>query len=185
MTMKLSNSALVLGLVPLASLLMALGCKPKQTTNADLLAQYDGSEYESDMVATDYESVEDQGDAIDPRTQAAIQDTITTSYVTDFENCLEKEMSRLENRWVAGDFSVEFTIETSGMVSAVKFLDIDIKERRTLNDKGEYVSEGGAAPRSAEEFEGCAEAKLYKWEFDPAPEVTYTHTYNGRVGEAW
>ena len=33
------------------------------------------------MVATDYEDVEDQGDSIDPRTQAEIQDTIRTVYV--------------------------------------------------------------------------------------------------------
>ena len=34
-------------------------------------------------------------------------------------------------------------------------------------------------------FGDCIVAKIYKWEFDPAPEVTYTHTYNGRIGEAW
>ncbi|MFO7564399.1 MAG: hypothetical protein R6X02_17260 [Enhygromyxa sp.] len=174
-----------LALVGLVALVGALGCKPKTTSNQDLLDQYSGDKYASDMVATDYETVEDQGDAIDPRTQAAIQDTITTVYVTDFEKCLETEMSRLENRWVAGSFSVEFTIEPSGLVSKVKFLDIDIEERKTLNDKGEYVSEGGAAPRKADNFESCAEAKLYKWEFDPAPEVTYTHSYNGQIGEAW
>ena len=71
------------------------------------------------------------------------------------------------------------------MVSAVKFLEVDIKERKTLNDKGEYVSEGGKAPRAADNFQSCAEGKLYKWEFDPPPEVQYTHSYNGRVGEAW
>ncbi|HLT39600.1 MAG TPA: hypothetical protein VK034_25125 [Enhygromyxa sp.] len=174
-----------LSLIGLIALVGALGCKPKTTTNQDLLNQYSGSKYESDMVATDYETVEDQGDSIDPRTQAAIQDTITTVYVTDFEKCLETEMSRLENRWIAGDFAVDLTIETSGMVSAVKFLEVDIKERKTLNDKGEFVSEGGKAPRKADNFESCAEAKIYKWEFDPPPEVTYTHSYNGRVGEAW
>src|SRR5690606_37887746 len=174
-----------LSLIGLIALVGALGCKPKTTTNQDLLNQYSGSKYESDMVATDYETVEDQGDSIDPRTQAAIQDTITTVYVTDFEKCLETEMSRLENRWIAGDFAVDLTIETSGMVSAVKFLEVDIQERKTLNDKGEFVSEGGKAPRKADNFESCAEAKIYKWEFDPPPEVTYTHSYNGRVGEAW
>lgn len=182
MTMTPSKTISVLGLIALVG---ALGCRPKPPSNDELLAQYDGSKYESDMVATDYQTVEDQGDAIDPRTQAAIQDTITTVYVTDFEKCLEQEMSRLENRWVAGTFSVDLTIETSGMVSKVEFLSIDIKERKTLNDKGEFVSEGGAAPRPADKFEACAESKLYKWEFDPAPEVTYTHSYNGQVGEAW
>lgn len=182
MTMTPSKNLLVLGLIALVG---ALGCRPKPPSNEELLSQYDGSKYESDMVATDYETVEDQGDSIDPRTQAAIQDTITTVYVTDFEKCLENEMSRLENRWVAGDFAVDITIETSGLVSAVKFLEVDIKERKTLNDKGEFVSEGGKPPREADQFQSCAEGKLYKWEFDPAPEVTYTHSYNGRVGEAW
>ena len=182
MTMTPSKTISVLGLIALVG---ALGCRPKPPTNEELLSQYDGGKYESDMVATDYETVEDQGDSIDPRTQAAIQDTITTVYVTDFEKCLEQEMSRLENRWVAGDFALDITIETSGLVSAVKFLEVDIKERKTLNDKGEFVSEGGKAPRTADNFQSCAEGKVYKWELDPAPEATYTHSYNGRVGEAW
>lgn len=161
------------------------GCKPKRPTNSDLLSEYSGEEYQQEMVATDYEEVEDQGASIDPRTQASIQDTINTVYVTDFESCLEKEMSRLENRWVAGEFAVEVTIEPSGLVSSVKFLNSDIKERRTKNDKGEFVSEGGAEAREADQFPSCVEAKVYKWEFDPPPEVTYTHSYTGSVGEAW
>jgi hypothetical protein len=172
-------------LVSLVALVGAVGCKKKAVSNQDLLNQYSGDKYASDMVATDYEKTEDQGESIDPRTQAAIEDSIRTVYVTDFEKCLEQEMSRLENRWVAGDFSVEFTIEPSGMVSKVNFLEVDIQERKTLDDKGEFVSEGGKAPRKADKFESCAETKLYKWEFDPAPEVTYTHSYNGKVGEAW
>ena len=181
--MHASKTLMLVGLS--VGLVGALGCRPKAASNQDLLAEYGGEKYAQDMVASDYEEVEDQGDAIDPRTQAAIQDAVTTVYVTDFEKCLEIEMSRLENRWVAGDFSVEFTIEPSGMVSNVKFLDVDIKERRTLNDKGEFVSEGGKEARAASEFQSCAETKMYKWEFDPAPEVTYVHSYNGRVGEAW
>lgn len=175
----------ILALVGLASLSVTFGCKPKVASNQDLLNEFGGEEYQEDMVATDYEVVEDQGASIDPRTQAAIQDTITTVYVSDFETCLEKEMSRFENRWIAGNFSIEFTIEPSGMVSAATMLSHDIQERRTLDDKGEFVTEGGAEPRKAEEFTSCVEEKVYKWEFDPPPEVTYTHTYNGEVGEAW
>ena len=37
--------------------------------------------------------------------------------MTDFESCLEIEMDRLSNRWVAGDFSVEFTINPVGIVT--------------------------------------------------------------------
>jgi hypothetical protein len=186
MNMNASNNLLLLGLsVGLVGLIGTLGCKPKVATNQDLLSQYGGEKYEQDMVATDYRDVESQGDSISPQVQASIQDTVTTVYVTDFEKCLESEMSRLENRWIAGDFAVEFTIQPSGMVTNVKFLEVDIKERRTLNDKGEYAIEGGKAPRVASEFQSCAEARMYKWEFDPAPEVTYVHSYNGRVGEAW
>ncbi|PRP93804.1 hypothetical protein ENSA5_42060 [Enhygromyxa salina] len=175
----------ILTLVGIASLSAAVGCKPKVASNQDMLAEYGGEKYSEDMVATDYETVEDQGDSIDPRTQAAIQDTISTVYVTDFEACLEKEMDRLENRWVAGTFAIEFTIEPSGMVSGAEMLQEDIEERRTLNDKGEYVSSGGATPRKAENFGACVEEKVYRWEFDPPPEVTYSHTYNGQIGEAW
>jgi hypothetical protein len=181
----MTTNTKILALVGLASLTATLGCKPKVASNQDLLNEYGGEKYQEDMVATDYEVVEDQGEGIDPRTQAAIQDTITTVYVSDFESCLEKEMSRLENRWIAGDFAIEFTIEPSGMVSAATMLSEDIQERRTLNDKGEFVSEGGAEPRKADQFASCVEEKVYKWEFDPPPEVTYTHTYNGQVGEAW
>lgn len=172
-------------LVAGVGLIAALGCRPQQPTNQDLLTEYSGERYQQDLVATEYATVEDQGEAIDPRTQAAIDDTIRTVYVADFAECLEKEMDRLENRWVAGTFSVEFTIEPTGMVSSVELLGQDIKERRTPNDKGEYVSEGGAAAREAEQFGDCIETYIYKWEFDPPPEVTYSHTYNGEVGEAW
>lgn len=172
-------------LVGVASLVAGLGCRPQQKTNQELLDAYGGEKYQDDIVASDYEDTKDQGASIDPRTQAAIQDAIETVWVSDFETCLEAEMDRLGNRWVAGDFAVEFTIETSGMVSGAKFLSSDIKERKTKNAKGDFVEEGGEAPRVADGFGDCIVKKIYKWEFDPPPEVTYTHTYNGRIGEAW
>jgi len=179
------NNIKTITLVGIASLVAGLGCRPKQQTNQELLASYGGEKYEEDIVASDYEETKSQGDSIDPRTQASIQDVIETVWVTDFETCLEVEMDRLSNRWVGGEFAVEFTIETSGMVSGAKFLSSDIKERKTKNAKGDFVTEGGAAARLADGFGDCIVAKIYKWEFDPAPEVTYTHTYNGRIGEAW
>ena len=182
MTMTQSKT---LTLVGLGALVAALGCRPKQATNQDLLNEYGGERYAEDMVATEYETVEDQGDAIDPRTQASIDDAIRTVWVTDFESCLEQEMSRLENRWIAGAFTIEFVIEPTGMVSSAKVLEDDIQERRTLNDEGKFVSEGGAEPRKAEKFADCVSNKALLWEFDPAPEVTYTHSYRGEVGEAW
>jgi hypothetical protein len=183
--MTMTKHEKILALVGLATLSMTFACKPKLATNQEMLAEYGGEKYAEDMVATDYESTEDQGASIDPRTQAAIEDTIRTVYVSDFEKCLEKEMSKLENRWIAGPFSVEFTIEPTGMVTAVKMLEEDIIERRTMNAKGEFVTEGGAPPRKADGFSACVEERVFKWEFDPPPEVTYTHTYNGQVGEAW
>jgi hypothetical protein len=182
MTMSTTKLITLLGI---ASVTASFGCRPKMASNQELLNSYGGEKYSQDMVATEYEVTENQGDSIDPRTQAAIQDTISTVYVSDFEKCVEKEMDRLENRWVAGTFAIEFTIETSGMVSAATLLQEDIIERRTPNAKGEFVTEGGAAPRKAENFGSCITALVYKWEFDPPPEVTYTHTYNGQVGEAW
>jgi hypothetical protein len=182
--MTMTQNTKLIACVGLASLSL-FACKPKLATNQEMLAEYGGEKYAEDMVATEHESTEDQGASIDPRTQAAIEDTIKTVYVSDFEKCLEKEMSRLENRWIAGPFSVEFTIEPSGMVTAVKMLSQDIIERKTMNAKGEYVAEGGAEPRKADQFSDCVEERVFKWEFDPPPEVTYTHTYNGQVGEAW
>jgi hypothetical protein len=182
--MTMSHSKLIT-LIGTTTLIATFGCKPKMASNQDMLNAYGGEKYSEDMVATDYETTEDQGASIDPRTQAAIQDTISTVYVSDFEKCLEKEMDRLENRWVAGTFAIEFTIETSGMVSAAELLQEDIQERRTLDAKGKFVSSGGAEPRKAENFGSCITALVYKWEFDPPPEVTYTHTYNGQLGEAW
>lgn len=185
MTMSHSKLITLLGIVGMASLTATFGCKPKLATNQEMLDAYGGEKYAEDMVATEYEVTENQGDSIDPRTQAAIQDTISTVYVSDFEKCVEKEMDRLDNRWIAGTFAIEFTIETSGMVSAATLLQEDIRERRTPNADGKFVTEGGAEPRIAENFGSCITSLIYKWEFDPPPEVTYTHTYNGQVGEAW
>ncbi len=173
-----------------AALLSLSACASKleknSTSNAAIASRYENNKYIDDIETVDASPEhEDQGAAIDPRTQAAIDDTIRTVYDTDFERCLEADMDELENRWLAGVFTVEFTIETSGVVSSARVLSMDIEERRTPNADGKYVSAGGAAPRKAPSFKQCLEQSLLQWEFDPPPEVKYTHTYNAQIGEAW
>ncbi len=163
-----------------AACVLGLGAckKNKQTSNADLYSSYEDNQYEEDMVAANPEQEihESQGEGIDARTLASIDDTIRTVYLTDFERCLEVEMERLETRWLGAAFTVEFTIETSGKVSQAKVLDMKA---------GETKPQKGQAPREADQFDECLEELLLVWEFDPAPEVQYTHTYQGQVGEAW
>ena len=169
---------------------LSTGCaknkRPSNQTMYDEFAQSD--HYSEDIESDHYEETKDQGASIDPRTQAIIDGQIREVYVTDFERCLEKDMDELENRWVAGTFTIEFHIDTKGKVTESKVLSMDVKERKTKNSKGQLVSEqegGGAAPREASHFKSCLEKVLLEWEFDPPPEVAFTHTYNGQVGEAW
>ncbi len=173
-------------IVACAGLVSLGGCKKKgqQTTNAEFAEMYDQHNYDDMLTTEEYETHENQGDAISPRELELIQQTIE-EYRGDFEHCLEVEMETLENRWVAGHFSVEFRINTSGQVDQVKVIENEVMERRTQDKEGNYVSEGGAPPRTADGFAGCVEGKLADWEFDPPPETDYVHTYNGQVGEAW
>ena len=85
-------------------------------------------------------------------------------------------MNRLETRWLRAVFTVQFTIETNGSISEAKMLEMDARE---------YKTKKGAEAKVADQFDACVEGALLEWEFDPAPEVQYTHTYNGKVGEAW
>lgn len=168
--------AVVVGAVGIGA---SSGCKKnKQTSNAELYSSYEDNEYEDDMVSAhpEQEIHEDQGEGINARTLANIDDTIRTVYITSFERCLEQEMERLENRWLAAQFTVEFTIETTGKVSAAKMLEMKAGETKP-KEKGN--------PREADQFDDCVEEALLEWEFEPPPEVQYTHTYNGKVGEAW
>jgi hypothetical protein len=160
-------------------LLSSTGCKrAHQTTNEELYSAFENNEYEEDMVAAhpEEEVHEDQGKGIKARTLANIDDTIRTVYLTDFERCLEVEMERLDNKALGAEFTVEFTIETDGKVSRAKMLEMRAGETKTKNK---------APPREADQFDDCVEKALREWDFDPPPEVQYTHTYTGRVGEAW
>lgn len=171
--------ALVLG-CSLASGVVA--CKKEQTgtTNAALVSEFSGESYEKDMeTADEYRKHEDQGASISLRAQKAIQDTVEISYKEDFARCLEDEMERLENRNVSGTFSVEFKIDTQGKVKKATVIQADIKERKAAASTPE------GQMRSADGFSPCVESLALQWEFDPPPEVIYTHTYTGEVGAAW
>jgi hypothetical protein len=168
----------VIPLLTLSLVVAVAGCAGKKKgapSNEELLAEFDGSGYEVEEQNPTAGPKEDEG-SITPQTMAAIDTAITTTYVRDFEKCLEKEMERLENRWVAGTFTVEIDITTKGAVDKIKILELDVKERKTKPN---------AEPRNADNFGPCIEAAMKEWEFDPPPEVYYTHTHTGRVGEAW
>lgn len=159
---------------------LSVGCagkkKQQHSTNEELMAQFAGDEYADDVVAVNPEHHKDQGQAVSAEAQLAVQDAIQEVYLVDFENCLEEEMDRLENRYVAGDFTIELHINTAGRVSRVKFIDVDVRERRVAE---------GATPKEARGFPECIRRATKEWEFSPPPERAYVHTYSGRVGEAW
>ncbi len=170
-----------LGLAPL--LLAGVGCaaKNKQKSNQDLYAEYENNEYSENIVAAENTAVYGEADqGISPRTLANIEDTIDVTYKTDFEHCFEKEMERMDTRWIAGSISVEFDIGTDGKVTAAKVLAEELKERKAP-DGTELKGEA----RKAEKFDECLEEMVTNWEFDPPPEVEYTHTYSVELGEAW
>lgn len=173
----------------LAATLAVPGCAKRQLDKMDknednLYAAYQKTDYDKDMVKAEEGLDEyDRGSkaSVSPKVLASIQDTLENVYERDFGRCLQKDMESIENRWIAGTFSVEFTINTSGKVVKVNMSAVDIKERKppkgTPKDKFK--------PRDATIFPGCVEESAYKWEFDPAPEVEYVYTYTGKVGEAY
>jgi hypothetical protein len=142
-----------------------------------LFGKYDGSQYEKDMVQAGDQDYADRGQGVSPERLASIQDTITSVYERDLGRCLQQDMEAYSNRWIAGTFTVEFTIDTKGQVIETKLLEQDIKERR--------LPPGQKEARSAKLFGPCIEQAIFKWEFDPPPEITYKHTYTGKVGEAF
>ena len=173
MNTKLAISTVAVALVALPA------CKPKETDNPDVAAEYRGNNaYEEDIVDArkrhDYES---QGKGIKPSTLLAIEDTILTVYLRDLERCLEDEMETQETRFLRSVFTVEFHIDTDGQAGKAKVLDIWVKKQ---NAKGANLEE---VPPDA--MEGCIKTNIAEWVFDPAPEVEYIHTYQGQVGEAF
>lgn len=177
--MRALTSSLTLVAAVAASLTL-VGCAkkgPPPTSNEALLDQFGGDEYADDFVTADRSgNHKDQGQAVSAEAQLAVQDALQEVYLTDFSSCLEDEMKRLDNRYIAGPFTVELTIGTDGRVKKANFVEWDIKERRTVE---------GQEPRIAEEFPSCIQEAVKEWEFEPAPEAQYVHSYSGKVGEAW
>ena len=168
-----------LGLALLLALPALPACKNKRDSdNPDVAAGYADNKYEDDIVtARRRRDYEDQGTAIDPKTLAAIDDTIKTVYLRDLERCLEDEMAEQETRFMRSVFTVQFDIDTDGKAGGAKILDIWLKKQ---DAKGGDVGEVDPA-----NLEGCIETTIAEWEFDPAPEAPYSHTYRGQVGEAF
>lgn len=170
-----------------ALLVLGLGlglssCKKKQDSdNPDVAAGHrgvDNNDYEGDIVTADRsQDYADQGQGISPETLQNIDDTILTVYLTDIERCLEDEMSEAETRFMRSAFLVEFTINTAGQTSQGKVLQI---ETRKQTAKGADAGEIDSGP-----MKSCIETSVTQWEFDPAPEIDFVHTYRGRVGEAF
>jgi hypothetical protein len=152
--------------------------KNRDADNPDVAAGYAENKYEGDIVtARRRNDYDDQGKAIDPKTLAAIEDTITTVYLRDLERCLEEEMEEEGTRFMRSVFTVEFDIDTEGQASGAKVLQIGLRKQ---NAKG-----GDAGEVDAGRLKGCIETIIAEWVFDPAPEAPYKHTYRGQVGEAF
>jgi len=161
--------------------LLALGgCRNKaQSDNPDVASGYRGNnKYEEEIVTAEKrKDYADQGQSISPKTLQNIEDTISNVYEKDFERCLESQMDDLGTRFLRSVFTVEFTIDTSGVASKAKILEIQTrKQKANGEDLGEVSSDG---------MRGCISDSIAEWEFDPPPEALYVHTYRGQVGEAF
>jgi hypothetical protein len=164
-----------------AALALPAGCKKRETDNPDVASEYRGeghNKYESEIVtARKRNTYEDQGKGIDPRTLNSIDDTIRTVYLRDLERCLEDQMNVHETRFLRSVFTVEFHIDTKGQASDAKILKMWLGKQ---DAKGSQV--GDLDPK---DLQTCFVDSIAAWEFDPAPEAEFVHTYQGQVGEAF
>ncbi len=174
---------LFLSAVAVSAMALSSGCARRQLNSMNdgeeaMFNKYQKSSYEEDMVtAEEAREYEDQGQGVSPKVLKSIQDTVENVYDRDFGRCLQQDMEAYENRWIAGTFSVEFTINVGGQVTNARITQMDIKERKP--PKGKKANEA----RDAKLFPVCVEESARKWEFDPPPEVEYVYTYSGKVGE--
>jgi hypothetical protein len=106
-------------LLAASGLALSSGCARRQTDKMnsgeqDLYDKYQSSSYEKDMVThEETRDYADQGQGVSPKVLKSIQDTVENVYERDFGRCLQKDMEEFENRWIAGTFSIEFTIDTT------------------------------------------------------------------------
>lgn len=176
------NSILKTLAVGLAASTLLVACKSKEgSDNPDVAAGYRGedhNQYESDIVTAEKRhEYADQGKGIKPKTLANIEDTITNVYEKDFERCLETVMDEEETRFVRSGFIVEFTIGTDGIASKARVLEIITRKQ---DAKGTDIGDVTSST-----MKDCISESIKEWEFEPAPEVNYVHTYRGSVGEAF
>lgn len=168
--------------VPLALAAVAIvpACKGKQMSdNPDVAADYrDNNKYEEDIVtARKRNNYKSQGKGIDPKTLRQIEDDIRTVYERDLERCLEDEMSDQETRFLRSVFTVEFHIDPKGNAGKAKILNMWLKKQNAKGADMEELSPDG--------LKSCIVDAIASWEFEPAPEVEYVHTYKGQLGEAF
>lgn len=165
--------------IAVAAGMLAAGCASKQQAdNPDVAAGYRDNQYSENIVtAKKRHDYQDQGAAIKPKTLRSIEDTITNVYEKDFERCLEEQMDVEGTRFMRAVFTVEFRIDTSGQAGDAKILSIDTRKQNAKGADLGAVSNDG--------MKECISSSIAEWEFDPAPEVDYVHTYNGQVGEAF
>ncbi len=163
----------------LFSLLATIGgCERRQTDNPDVAAAYRHNKYDGDIVTGTYrDETSDQGQGVKPETLIAIDDRITNVYGADFRHCLESEMDDHDARFMRAAFKLEFTVEPDGHAHDAHVLQIGLSQQ---DAKGHDV--GVVAP---EHLGKCIVAAVDDWEFDPAPEVAFVDTYEGKLAEAY
>jgi hypothetical protein len=163
----------------LAGALVPLACRGKlDTDNPDVASGYRNTNYQEDIVTGEKrKDYEDQGKGISPAALSAITDLIESAYKRDFERCLEGEMAKLNTRFLRSVFTVEFTIQTTGKVKDVKVLEVKASRQ---DAKGKDLG-----PIETDGMKQCIVEMVAQWEFTPAPEIDYRHTYAGQAGEAF
>lgn len=168
-----TSSVLIISAIALA------GCRPKLgPDNPDVAGEFRDNKYAENIVTgEDAKEYEDQGESISPATLASIEQTIQERYTRDFARCLEDEMEKQGTRFLRSGFTLEFDINTDGVVYDAKVLDIGMSKQNAKGADLGKLDAGG--------MKGCLESVMLAWTFEPAPEVDYKHTYRGQAGEAY
>ncbi len=168
-----------LSLVIAAGALALPACRANLGQDKTNVAEdYEDGQYQENIVTgRSRRKYEDQGKGVSPKVISAIDHTIRNVYERDFERCLEDEMARQETRFVRAIYTVEFSINTEGMVTQGKILELKASKQ---NAKGSDLG-----PIDATELGQCIKTSVEEWEFDDKPEVDFKHTYRGQAGEAY
>jgi hypothetical protein len=155
------------------------GCKANLGSDqTNVAADFEDNQYEENIVTgRNRRDYEDQGQGVSPKVITAIDHTIKNVYERDFERCLEEEMGRQETRFLRAIYTVEFSINTEGLVTEGKILELSASKQ---NAKGATLGTIDEA-----ELRTCIKTSVEEWEFDDKPEVDFKHTYRGQVGEAY